>query len=66
MSGRPDLVLAVLHWIEYLGGRPSTRADDPLVTRVAQGSRGGEPVRSLLLDVLTSRPFLTRATEELP
>jgi len=54
------------HWIEYALGRPSASEDKPLVERLSLDSLDGVAVQDLLVALVTSRPFLSRATEELP
>ena len=55
------------HWIEYANGRPSVEEDDPLIERLAQMSNAEDAsVQALLVELVTSKPFLSRAVEELP
>ncbi|MCA9694860.1 MAG: DUF1592 domain-containing protein [Myxococcales bacterium] len=54
------------HWIEFAHGRPDDPADKPLIERLAADSLDGASVQDLLVALVTSRPFLSRATEELP
>ena len=53
------------HWMEFAMARPHDDEDDPLVDRLAQGSLDDLSVKDLLVELTTSRPFLTRAIEEL-
>jgi hypothetical protein len=55
------------HWLEYLYGRRRTRVDDLLVRRVADASlEGRASVRDVILALVTSPAFRTRAATELP
>lgn len=55
------------HWIEQLNGRAATSADDAVRERLAGASvRGEVSIRELIAALVTSPPFLTRSTEELP
>ncbi|MGF1508251.1 MAG: DUF1592 domain-containing protein [Myxococcota bacterium] len=49
------------HWIEFAFGRIQQTEDGPLIDRLAQNSMGGASIRALILDVVTSQPFRTRA-----
>ncbi|MEM9457195.1 MAG: DUF1592 domain-containing protein [Myxococcota bacterium] len=53
------------HWMEFAMARPHDDEDDPLVDRLAEGSLDDLSVKDLLVELTTSRPFLTRAIEEL-
>lgn len=53
------------HWIEYANGRPSVTEDDLLVERLGELSIGDASVQALLVELVTSKPFLSRAVEEL-
>ncbi|MEM9454964.1 MAG: DUF1592 domain-containing protein [Myxococcota bacterium] len=53
------------HWMEFAMARPHQEADDPLVDRLADGSLDDLSVKDVLVELTTSRPFLTRATEEM-
>ena len=49
-------------WLEYLFGRVPVEGDDALVSRLGKGSNsGGQSVKSLVLDLVTSDSFLFRA-----
>jgi hypothetical protein len=49
-------------WLEYLFGRVPVAGDDALVNRLGKGSNsGGQSVKSLVLDLVTSESFLFRA-----
>jgi hypothetical protein len=55
------------HWVEYAHGRPFADLDEPLVERLGALSIDENlSVKELLVEVVVSQPFLTRATEELP
>jgi hypothetical protein len=55
------------HWVQYAHGRPAAPEDGPLVERLATTSTASAAsVQDLLVDIVTSQPFLTRSTEELP
>jgi hypothetical protein len=53
------------HLIEYANGRPAAEADEALVTRLGELSLTEVSVQGLIVELVTSRPFLSRATEEL-
>ena len=54
------------HWIEYAYGRKVASTDAQLIMRVAGGSLSGDlSVREILLELVTSEAFRTRATTEL-
>jgi len=53
------------HWLEFAMGRPYDAMDDPLVERLATDSLDDVGVKELLVSFAISRPFLTRATEEM-
>jgi hypothetical protein len=54
------------HWIEYANGRPAVEEDDPLIERLGEMSLGEQAsVQGLLVELVTSKPFLSRAVEEL-
>ncbi len=54
------------HWLEFAHGRPTATEDLAFTTRVGGDSLDGDlPVRELLIQITTSRAFLSRATEEL-
>lgn len=52
------------HLLEFLHARPKASADAPLVDRVAAMSLDGASIRALILELVTSRAFLTRALPE--
>jgi len=55
----------VRHWIEYALGRPAEPEDQALVADLGLRSRDGElSVKELLVQLVSSRAFLTRSTEE--
>jgi hypothetical protein len=51
------------HWVEFAFGRAEAREDEPLVSRLGALSRGGSPIRDLILEVVLSRPFRTRVED---
>jgi hypothetical protein len=54
------------HWLEYLYGRGMTELDAPLIQSTAASSRAGDlSIKALIVELLTSDAFLTRAPEEL-
>ncbi|MEM7155821.1 MAG: DUF1592 domain-containing protein [Myxococcota bacterium] len=53
------------HWTEYTMGRPYDDLDEALVDRLATASVEDASVKELLVEFATSRPFLTRSTEEM-
>lgn len=53
------------HWTEYTMGRPYDDLDEAIVDRLAEASVGDASVKELLVEFATSRPFLTRSTEEM-
>ena len=53
------------HLIEYANGRPKAPEDEELVTRLAELSVAEASVQALIVELVTSKPFLSRATEEL-
>lgn len=53
------------HWMEFAMGRPADDLDDPLVDRLSTESLDDMAVKDLLVGLATSRPFLTRAAEEM-
>lgn len=52
------------HWMQFAMGRPSDEVDDALVERLTTDSFDDVGVKDLLVAMTTSRPFLTRSTEE--
>ncbi len=53
------------HWVEFASGRPHAAEDGPLITRLGGASLDGASVQQLVVMLVTSTPFLSRATEEL-
>ncbi len=53
------------HWMEFAMGRPFEEIDEPLAERLALSSHEDTGVKELLVELATSRPFLTRAAEEM-
>lgn len=54
------------HWIEFAHGRQTAEQDNAFTARVGTESLDGDlAVRELLTQIVTSRAFLSRATEEL-
>jgi hypothetical protein len=55
------------HWVQYAFGRLLADEDGTLLDRLATESAEGDiSIEDLLVGVVTSQPFLSRATEELP
>ncbi len=55
------------HWLEYANGRPIAPEEQPLVARLGQGSLVDDvSVKNMLVALVSSKPFLNRATQELP
>lgn len=55
------------HWVEFAHGRAFEDLDEPLVERLgALSLEDNTSVKELLVELVVSQPFLTRATEELP
>jgi hypothetical protein len=55
------------HWVEYAHGRSIEDLDEPLIERLGALSIADDvSVKDLLVELVVSQPFLTRATEELP
>ncbi|MBC8069298.1 MAG: DUF1592 domain-containing protein [Deltaproteobacteria bacterium] len=55
------------HWVEYAHGRPLAPEDLPFTQRLGVDSQEGAlPVKELLVELVTSRAFRNRATQELP
>ncbi|AKT41739.1 DUF1592 domain-containing protein [Chondromyces crocatus] len=54
------------HWLQFGLGRDTTDADAPLLVKIAESSRGGAPVKELILDLVASDAFLTRSPVEAP
>lgn len=53
------------HWIQYANGRPAAPEDDVLATRLAQASlEEGLPIKDLLIELVSSPSFTSRAVEE--
>lgn len=52
------------HWAEYLFGRNELAEDERLVERLTEASMEGAPVQDIVLEVVTSRSFLTRSAAE--
>jgi hypothetical protein len=54
------------NWMEYTYARQTTPSDQPVVTRVGGASRERQlPVLDIITELVTSRAFLTRSTQEL-
>jgi hypothetical protein len=53
------------HWMEFAMSRPHQDTDEPLTARLAAESVGDLSVKELLVELTVSRPFLTRAAEEM-
>lgn len=52
------------HWIEFAYGRDVKKQDTAMIRRLGEASRGGASTQELILDVLASDAFLTRAPLE--
>ena len=56
----------VRHWLEFAGGRPFEDADQPVITRLgAQSVDENASIKQLVLGLVTSRTFVSRAAEEM-
>jgi len=53
------------HWMEFAMARPYAEADQALLDRLAKGSLDDLSVKDILVEMATSRPFLTRSAEEM-
>lgn len=53
------------HWMEFAMGRPYDEMDAPLVERLSVESLDDVGIKDLLVEFTKSRPFLTRATQEM-
>lgn len=51
------------HWVEYLSGRGAAPSDTHLIGRLAADSMSGHSVQSLVLEVVSSPAFVSRAVE---
>ncbi len=66
MAASPEVHACYLqHLVEYANGRPAVPEDEDLVNRLAELSVGEASVQALIVELVTSKPFLSRATEEL-
>jgi len=54
------------HWAEFTLGRDVTQKDEPLLLGLTEDSRSGVPVKELILKLVESDAFLTRAPVEAP
>lgn len=54
------------HWVEYFFGREALETDEPVIQRLMKASLEEAPVKDLLLTLVTSPTFLTRAPEVTP
>jgi len=53
------------HWLEYLYARRLSAVDDVVVARVAERSLAGvASVRDMILEIVTSGPFISRSSNE--
>lgn len=48
-------------WLEFAYGRSAAAGDDALIDKIGGASRGGASVRDIILDLVESDAFLTRA-----
>jgi hypothetical protein len=53
------------HWVEYAFGRAHASEDEPLVERLGQESLEQASIKDMMVSLVTSQPFLSRAQEEL-
>ncbi|MEX1365542.1 MAG: DUF1592 domain-containing protein, partial [Nannocystaceae bacterium] len=53
------------HWMEFAMGRPYDEMDAPLVERLSAESLDDVGIKDLLVEFTKSRPFLTRAMQEM-
>lgn len=53
------------HWVTFANGRPGALEDIPLIQRLAGLSMEEASVKDVLVELVTARPFRTRAVEEL-
>lgn len=55
------------HWIEFANGRPSAPEDDGIIARLGEDSAADtDSIQDLIVKLVVSQPFRSRATEELP
>ena len=54
------------YWLQYLYGRDTKKEDAPLVSSLAKLSQQGSSAVDLVVALVTSDDFLTRAPEEVP
>lgn len=67
LAGSPAVHECYLrHWLEFAMGRPYEYADRPLVKRLgATSHEQNQSIQDMLVELVVSTPFLSRATEEL-
>ncbi|NUQ79471.1 MAG: DUF1592 domain-containing protein [Polyangiaceae bacterium] len=53
-------------WLTFAYGRDLQDADDALLDKLAEESRGGAPIKEIILKLIESDAFLTRAPVEAP
>ncbi len=53
------------HWLQFAFGRNAADEDEPLVARLGLSSKdAGMSVQALIVELVSSQPFLTRSTED--
>jgi hypothetical protein len=53
------------HWLQFLYGRRQMSSDATLVGRLGEASQAGLSIREMILELVTSRAFVTRTSTEL-
>ncbi|WP_437707164.1 DUF1592 domain-containing protein [Sorangium sp. So ce448] len=53
-------------WLEFAHGRDADAKDRAFVKQLGEASRGGSSTKELLLEIVSSTPFLARVTAEAP
>lgn len=53
------------HWLEFLYARRRAASDGTLIGRLGEASQSGLSVRAMILELVTSRAFVTRTSTEL-
>ncbi|MBL4687731.1 MAG: DUF1592 domain-containing protein [Nannocystaceae bacterium] len=52
------------NWVQFANGRPRAAEDGPLIQRLAGLSKEDNSVKDVLIELVTSRPFRARSTQE--
>ncbi|MEM6992162.1 MAG: DUF1592 domain-containing protein [Myxococcota bacterium] len=52
------------NWVQFANGRPAAVEDGPLVARLSGLSQEDNSVKDVLIELVTSRPFRARSTQE--